>query len=67
MSQMLTYVVESLKHCDVEEVERATGISAWTLRKIRIEQIKNPGVRSIEPLYKYFKNKEGAILRRKGA
>lgn len=62
---MLDYVVKSLKGSDVEEVERATGISAWTLRKIRISQIKNPGIRSIEPLYRYFKDREGATLRRR--
>ena len=62
---MLDYVVEQLKQADVEEVGRATGQSPWTLRKIRIGAIPNPGVKSIEPLYRYFKDREGRSLRRR--
>jgi hypothetical protein len=65
MSQWLNYVVAKLKESNVEEVAKATGQSPWTLRKIRIEAIPNPGVRSIEPLYRYFKDREGSSLRRR--
>ena len=52
---MHEYVVKSLKGCDLAAAEIATGISRWTLLKIRQRQIKNPGVNSVEPLYHYFK------------
>jgi hypothetical protein len=65
MSQMLDYIVSELKRTDVEEVARATEISVWTLRKIRIGAIDNPGIRSAEPLYKYLKKAEGKRLRRR--
>jgi hypothetical protein len=67
MSQMLDYVVARLKEAKVEDVAEATGQSAWTLRKIRIGAIPNPGIKSIEPLYRYFQAKEGKALRRKSA
>lgn len=59
------YVVESLKASDVEAVERDTGISKWTLMKIRQRQIRNPGIKGIETLCRYFKAREAKDLRRR--
>ena len=67
MSEMLDFVVQSLKKSDVEKVAKATKISVWTLRKIRIEEIKNPGIKSVEPLYRYFKRLEKQPGPRKSA
>lgn len=61
------YVIASLKESDVETVERDTGISKWTLMKIRQRQIKNPGIKGIETLCRYFKSKEAKQLRRRSA
>lgn len=59
------YVVDALKGADVDEVKLDTGISPSTLRKIRDGHIKNPGIKSMEILYFYFRNREGADLRRR--
>jgi catabolite regulation protein CreA len=57
---MLDYVVDALNATKREDevVAKATGISKWTLRKIRIREIDNPGVKTVEPLYHYFKLRE---------
>jgi DNA-binding phage protein len=62
---MHDYVVESLKGTDVETIANETGISRWTLQKIRLRQIKNPGVKGIEKLYQHFKLRE--IKKRRAA
>lgn len=63
---MHDYVVDSLRQVeDLDHFAATVKISAWTLRKIMYRQIKNPGIKSIEPLYKYFKDREGAKLRRR--
>lgn len=64
---ILDFVVGSLRGSDIERVAADTKISGWTLRKIMYGQIKNPGIKSIEPLYRYFKKREGAELRRRVA
>jgi hypothetical protein len=67
---MLDYIVESLKGSDVHEVSKDTGISIWTLRAIRKGAkggIENPGIKTAEPLYQYFKKREGKRLRRRAA
>lgn len=72
MSQILTYVIESLKakDCDLTAVAAETGINRWTLQAIRKGErhgTKNPGILTIEPLYHYFKRHEGKRLRRRVA
>jgi hypothetical protein len=66
---MHDYVVESLRgeRSEIERVALDTKISKWTLLKILHRQIKNPGIKSVEPLYKYFKDREGKKLRRRAA
>lgn len=59
------YVVESLKDSDLDEVSRARSIPKETLRKIRDRWIENPGIRSMESLYFYFRGIEGRRLRRR--
>lgn len=61
------YVVESLKGADLDAVEAGTKVPKSTLRKIRQRWIANPGIQSIEPLFFYFKEREGRALRRKAA
>lgn len=67
MQSIHDYVVESLreKRKDIEKVASDTKISVWTLRKIMYRQIPNPGIKSVEPLYRYFKDREGAQLRKR--
>lgn len=62
---MHDYVVNALQESDLELIARETKISRWTLQKIRLRQIKNPGVKSIEVLYQYFKLRE--VKRRRAA
>lgn len=55
---MLDFVVGELAPLSMDELEALatkTGISKWTLQKIRLRQIENPGVKSIEPLYRHLK------------
>lgn len=59
------YVVESLKNADLDEVSKARDIPKETLRKIRDRWIGNPGIRSMENLYFYFRGIEGRRLRRR--
>lgn len=61
------YVVDALGRSDVEEVKAGTKVPVSTLRKIRDGVIKNPGVKSMETLYFYFRDREGRTLRRKSA
>lgn len=61
------YVVEELKHADLDAVSTATKISVSTLRKIRGGHIENPGIKGMETLYFHFKDREGAVLRRRRA
>lgn len=61
------YVVTALKNAIVENVSSDTEISLSTLRKIRDGVIENPGIKSIETLYFYFRDREGRALRRKAA
>lgn len=73
MSQILTYVVESLRGCDDEALTRCaaeTGINKWSLIAIKKGEkhgTKNPGILTIEPLWHYFQRLEGRKLRRKAA
>lgn len=65
---MLDFVVEQLAPLTLDELEpiaNDTGISKWTLQKIRLRQIENPGVKSIEPLYQHLKLR--AVKRRREA
>jgi hypothetical protein len=65
---MLDFVVQALAPLsldDLQQIDDDTGISKWTLQKIRLRQIDNPGVRSIEPLYQYLKLR--AVRRRRVA
>lgn len=58
---MHEYVVRSLSPMTAKEVEALaleTRISKWTIQKIRLRQIGNPGVKSIEPLYHNLKLRE---------
>lgn len=58
---MHEYVVKSLRPMSMAEVEgvaRETRISKWTIQKIRIGQIKNPGVNSVQVLYDHLKLRE---------
>ena len=68
---MHDFVVESLREdrsaTALERIAADTKISKWTLLKILQRQIKNPGIKSIEPLYHYFKRTEGKRLRRRAA
>jgi hypothetical protein len=59
------YVVDSLRENrkSLSLISASTRISEWTLLKIMYRQIKNPGIKSVEPLYRYFKDREGAQLR----
>lgn len=65
------YVVDSLryqhKHGGLAPVSAATKVSMWSLLKIMYRQIENPGIKNIEPLFFYFKAREGGVLRRRGA
>jgi len=61
------YVVAALKSTDIEETSSDTGIPLSTLRKIRDGVIENPGIKSVEALYFYFRDREGRKLRRKAA
>lgn len=65
------YVVDSLryqhKHGGLASVAAATKVSEWSLLKIMYRQIKNPGIKNIEPLFFYFKAREGGVLRRNRA
>lgn len=61
------YVVDELKRSDVDDVHAETSIPISTLRKIRDEVIKNPGIKSIEELYFMFRDREGRVLRRRAA
>jgi hypothetical protein len=60
MAQVIhDYVVNALLQADVEKVALDTGVPLSTLRKIRHRHIKNPGIKSVEPLFFYFRNREG--------
>lgn len=70
MSQMLTYVVDSLQGADLNKVAEDTGINRWALVGIRRGGkygTKNPGILTVEPLFHYFKKQEGRKLRRRAA
>lgn len=58
---MLDFVVAALHDADVDEVARDNHMSRWTVQKIRLRQIKNPGVLSVEPLFRYFKKRNGRV------
>lgn len=63
------YVIASLdvldRDKDLRAITKVTGIPHWTLQKLVIRKIKNPGIRSIETLYHYFKAREGKDLRQR--
>jgi DNA-binding phage protein len=63
------YVIDSLNNLnrggDLHRVQKDTGIKRWTMMKIAIKQIPNPGIKSIETLYHYFKAREGKDLRQR--
>lgn len=65
------YVIESLDRLnrgpDLIAIGKETGIPHWTLQKLVIRKIRNPGIKSIETLYHYFKRREGADLRRRAS
>lgn len=66
MSQTIhDYVVEALKSADLDAVNKATEIPPSTLKKIKLREIKNPGIRGIEILFRYFKKREGRSLRKR--
>lgn len=49
----LDRVIQFLRNCDINAVESDTGVSKWTLLKIRQRQIKVPSLESIDKLYSY--------------
>lgn len=51
------YVIRKLstKELNLAEVARINNMDRLTLRKIRDGETKNPGARTIDALYKYFK------------
>lgn len=57
------YVVKSLEGADLERVHSDTEIPRSTLYKIMKRLIPNPGIKSIDPLYFYFRDREGRKLR----
>lgn len=61
------FVVRCLKSSDLDAVTVDTDIPRSTLYKIAEGYIPNPGIKSIEPLYFYFLDREGRILRRRAA
>jgi hypothetical protein len=70
MSQMLDYILKSLRNSDLHEVSSDTGISIWTLRAIKKGErggIENPGIKTAEPLFHYLKRQEAKRLRRRAA
>lgn len=61
------YVVSELRATNIKIVAAETKVPASTLRKIRDGHIPNPGVKGMERLYFYFKDREGATLRKRRA
>lgn len=61
------YVVAELERADLEQVSDDTKIPESTLSKIRGRHIENPGIKSMETLYFYFRDREGKALRRRAA
>lgn len=59
------YVIQSLNGADLDAVHAGTKVPKSTLRKIRARWIANPGIQSIEPIFFYFKDREGRALRRR--
>jgi DNA-binding phage protein len=57
------YVVNALRKLnrstDLIPVEKATGISRWTLQKIASRNITKSRIQTIQALYDYFKRIEG--------
>lgn len=65
---MLDYVVTALSpmtQVELAAVAKEADISKWTAQKIRIRQIKNPGVDKVQALYDVLKMRE--IRRRRAA
>lgn len=65
---MLDYVVKSLapmSQAELADVAKDADVSKWTAQKIRIRQIKNPGVDKVQALYDVLKLRE--IRRRRAA
>lgn len=61
------YVVsalEPLTFAQIEGLEKESGISKWTIQKIKLRQIENPGVKGIEVLYGILKLRESNKRRR---
>lgn len=61
--QAHAYVVSKLKSMRMtpellDQLERDTGVSQHTIKKIRWGQIVNPGVSHIEKLANYFRGEE---------
>lgn len=58
---MHEYVVRALSPMTMAEVEgiaTESKMSKWTIQKIRLRQIKNPGVQSVQILYDVLKLRE---------
>jgi hypothetical protein len=58
---MHEYVVRSLAPMTMAELEGVaadTRMSKWTIQKIRLRQIENPGVKSVQILYDALKLRE---------
>jgi hypothetical protein len=61
------YVVERLRHADLTAVAAETRISRSTLYRIATGRMPNPGIKHVEALYFYFRDREGSALRQKVA
>jgi hypothetical protein len=55
MQDFVVAALREIRFKDLEPVAKATKVSKWTIQKIRLRQIVNPGVRHVEPLYHYLK------------
>lgn len=61
------YVVKALEGADLDAVAADTDIARSTLYKIMKRFIPNPGIKSIDKLYFYFRDREGRVLRKRAA
>jgi hypothetical protein len=59
------YVVERLRHADLTTVAADTRINRSTLYRIATGRMSNPGIKYVEALYFYFRDREGSDLRQK--
>jgi hypothetical protein len=59
------YVVERLRHSDLTAVAADTRIDRSTLYRIATGRMANPGIKHVEALYFYFRDREGFDLRQR--